>query len=237
MLCSDINMKLWQWNLKVGNLICDTANIWIDLPGLRHGKLFIYRPCKKRADDLLKLGKHRLKMAPAIYTGHAPVRGHLFTVGLFDGDPIRKFCGMETETVRHIICCCEALARQRYNVFVRPTVEPKDISTASIGDLCLFTRGAGLLRLCRMAYWGCTIDLRLRCNRCIRWWAVRIRRRCDIPNRNLLPIPHAGVQHSQHDYAAGWITKRSWNSLQSQNILLYPKASRLALKHSHILSG
>jgi len=31
---------------------------WIDLPGLRHGKLFIDRPCRKRADDLLKLGRH-----------------------------------------------------------------------------------------------------------------------------------------------------------------------------------
>jgi len=27
---------------------------WRDLPGLRHGKLFIGRPCKKRADNLLK---------------------------------------------------------------------------------------------------------------------------------------------------------------------------------------
>jgi len=31
---------------------------WIDLPGLRHGKLFIDRPCKKRADNLLKLSRH-----------------------------------------------------------------------------------------------------------------------------------------------------------------------------------
>ena len=34
---------------------------WIDLPGLKHGKLFIDKPCKKRADDLLKLGGHQLK--------------------------------------------------------------------------------------------------------------------------------------------------------------------------------
>ena len=87
-------------------------------------------------------------MVTAIYTGHAPVRGHPYTMGLFDGDPICRFCGMETETVQHIICCCEALAGQRYNVFGRQTVEPKDISMASIRDLCLFTRGAGLLRLC-----------------------------------------------------------------------------------------
>jgi len=121
---------------------------WIDLPGLRHGKLFIDRPCKKRTDDVLKLSSHQLKMAIAIYTGRAPVRGYLYTMGLFDGDPICRFCGMETETVQHIICCCEALAHQRYNVFGRPNIESKYISTASTRDLCLFIRGTGLLRLC-----------------------------------------------------------------------------------------
>jgi len=68
---------------------------WIDLPGLRHSKLFIGGPCNKRADDLLKLSRHQLKMVIAIYTGHAPVRGHLCNMGLFDGDPICSFCGME----------------------------------------------------------------------------------------------------------------------------------------------
>jgi hypothetical protein len=105
------------------------------LSGLRHGKLFIGRPCKKRADDLLKLSRHQLKMATAILTGHAPVRGHLYTMGLFDGDPTCRFCGMETERVQYIICCCEALARQRHNVFGKLTVEPKDKSTASVRDL------------------------------------------------------------------------------------------------------
>jgi hypothetical protein len=38
---------------------------------------FIGRPSKKRVDDLLKLGRHQLKMVLAILTGHAAVRGHL----------------------------------------------------------------------------------------------------------------------------------------------------------------
>jgi hypothetical protein len=42
---------------------------WRDLPGHRHGKLSIGRPCKKRADDLLKLSRHQLKMVDAILTG------------------------------------------------------------------------------------------------------------------------------------------------------------------------
>jgi hypothetical protein len=121
---------------------------WRDLPGQRHGKLFIERPCKRRADDLLKLSKRQLKTAVAVLTGHAPVRRHLYTMGLFDGDPTCRFCRMETETVQHIICYCEALARQHYNVFGKLFAEPKEISSALIRDLCLYIRGIGLLNLC-----------------------------------------------------------------------------------------
>jgi hypothetical protein len=121
---------------------------WKIVPGCRHGKLFIGRPCKKRADDLLKLGRHQLKMAVAVLTGHAPVRGCLRIMGMFSGDPSHRFCKMETEIVQRITCCCEALAHQRYNVFGKPFVEPKDTSTASLRDLCLFVRDTGILNLC-----------------------------------------------------------------------------------------
>jgi hypothetical protein len=121
---------------------------WRDLPGHRHGKLFIGRPCKKRADDLLRLSMPQLKMVVVILTGHAPVRRHLNIMGLCDGDLTCRSCRIETETVQHIICCCEALARQCYNLFGRLIAEPKDISTASVRDLCLFVRGTGLLNLC-----------------------------------------------------------------------------------------
>ena len=121
---------------------------WKDMPGCRHGKLFIGRLCKKRADELLKLGRHQLKMVVAILTRHAPVKGRLRTVGKFNGDPSCRFCGMETETVQQITCCCESLARQRYNIFGKLSVKPKEISTASVRDLCLFIRETGLLNLC-----------------------------------------------------------------------------------------
>jgi hypothetical protein len=93
-------------------------------------------------------------MVVAILTGHAPVWRHLNIMGLFDGDPTCRFCRMETVTVQHIICCCEALARQRYNVFGRLIAEPKDISTASVRGLCLFIRDTGLLNLCEMKCLG-----------------------------------------------------------------------------------
>jgi hypothetical protein len=39
----------------------------------------------ERAEDLLKLSRHQLKMVVAILTGHAPVRQHLHTMCLFEG--------------------------------------------------------------------------------------------------------------------------------------------------------
>jgi hypothetical protein len=35
--------------------------------------------------------------------------------------------------MQHIICCCEALACQHFNVFGSLVVEPTDICTASVG--------------------------------------------------------------------------------------------------------
>jgi hypothetical protein len=112
----------------------------------RHGKLFIGRLCKKRVDDLLKLSRHQLKMVVAILKGRVPVRKHLRTMGLFEGDPTCRFCRKEAETVQHILCGCKALARQRYKIFGYPFVEPKDINTASVRNLCLFI-STGLLNL------------------------------------------------------------------------------------------
>jgi hypothetical protein len=99
------------------------------------------------ADDLLRLSRHQLKVVFVILTGHAPVRKHLHIMGLFEGDPTCRFRRKEVETVQHIICCCEALARQCYNVFGSLVVEPTDICTASVRDLCLFIRGTGLWNL------------------------------------------------------------------------------------------
>jgi hypothetical protein len=83
-------------------------------------------------------------MVVAILTAHAPVRKHLRTVGLFEGDRTGRLCRKEAETVQYIICCCEALDRQRYNVFGSLEVEPTNIRTASVRDFCLFIRGTGL---------------------------------------------------------------------------------------------
>ena len=131
------------------------ATVWWIWIGWSVGKLFIGRTCKKRADDLLKLDRHQLKLIAAILTGHASVRGHLCTIGLYDGDPSCRFCGLETQTVQHLVCCCEALSRQRYNVLRGLTIEPNFIlCTATVKGRCLFISHTGLSKLCWIGLLG-----------------------------------------------------------------------------------
>ena len=89
---------------------CQYFTTWNNLPGHRHWILFINGPRKIKAGGLLKLSRNQLRSVVAFLTGHAPVRKHLKTMGLFDRDPTCRFCGSETETVQHIVCCCKAFA-------------------------------------------------------------------------------------------------------------------------------
>jgi len=101
-------------------------------------------------------------MAVAILTGHAPV----YYGPVWWGSNLQILQDSDWNSAAYYLLC-EALARQRYNIFGRLTVEP---STASVRDLCLFIRGTGLLYLCWMSVKGCIISLRLRC---ISWWALK----------------------------------------------------------------
>jgi hypothetical protein len=118
---------------------------WKDLTGHRHGKLFISGPCRKRADNLLRLSRCQFKMVVANFTGHAPVRKHLRTMGLFEGTLPAASAGRRPK--QHSTLFAAAMARQHYNVSGSLEVELTDIHTASVRDICLFIRGTGLQTL------------------------------------------------------------------------------------------
>ena len=49
---------------------------WNNLPGHRHGKLFVSWPCKESTEDLLKLSRYQLRTVVAFLTGDARVKKH-----------------------------------------------------------------------------------------------------------------------------------------------------------------
>ena len=76
---------------------------WIDLLGLRYGKLFIGGTCEKRADNLLKLSRHQLKMVIATYTGHAPVRAPVYCGLLWWGSNLQILRDGDWKSAAHYL--------------------------------------------------------------------------------------------------------------------------------------
>jgi hypothetical protein len=77
-------------------------------------------------------------MVLTILTGHAPVRTHLHTMGLFEGDTVRRVCA-DRRLKQHSTSFAAAkrwLARQ-LNVFGDSVVEPKVIRAVSQGPFPL----------------------------------------------------------------------------------------------------
>lgn len=53
-----------------------------------HMTHFIYIPCKKSADDLLKLSRYLMRVLVPFLMVHAPVKKHVNFMGLFNGSLI-----------------------------------------------------------------------------------------------------------------------------------------------------
>lgn len=118
---------------------------WRDIPGNRHGKIFIKGPCPKRTEELLRKNRSQLRIITGLLTGHFPVKKHLHTIGKFNGDLNCRLCGKGPETVEHIILECEALARRRYQIYGQTQTDPESISTRPFVNLCYLIRGTGVL--------------------------------------------------------------------------------------------
>ena len=92
---------------------------------------------------LLDLSRRELRIVVHMLTQHNPLRCHLHRIGQAE-DPWCTKCGMETETPRHIVEECPALARLRIRVFNAFNVTLKDIvANKSFKPLISFLTQAG----------------------------------------------------------------------------------------------
>lgn len=127
-LTSDI--RSWEEGVK--------SSHWNSLPGLRHSKKFI-NPSKKRAEEALSLSKADLRLLTSILTGHCTLRHHLKRMGIGTNSECR-FCLEEDETSEHLLCECEATARQRLYHFGRAFMDPSDVAKLSARTILGFIK-------------------------------------------------------------------------------------------------
>lgn len=86
---------------------------WAEIPGQRHSKLMMGRPCPSLTEEVLRLSRKKLRAVTGLITGHCTLRKHLHNMGIFHENPVCRNCGEADETATHVIFDCPAHTRWR----------------------------------------------------------------------------------------------------------------------------
>lgn len=92
---------------------------------------------------LLGLNRSEIRLMTGFLTGHYPVRARLKMMRLI-ADANCRFCGVEDETVEHLLCDCEALERMRFKHFKSGQLEAQDFKGISSKDFLAYVKSLKL---------------------------------------------------------------------------------------------
>ena len=116
---------------------------WSELTIAKQAKQNVSEPLYG-AKSLIKLSRVSVRRLVYIYTGHAPLHKHLFTIGKVDS-PLCPKCGEEYDTTYHYVGRCQwgnywYHRKQYLNEF---TANSDIIRTAHRKDLLAYLRATG----------------------------------------------------------------------------------------------
>ena len=78
-----------------------------------------------------QLSRKQLRYAIAAYTGHYSTRSMLCKMGISE-DPICRACNEDTESMEHILCECDGLARKRMDLLGVAYPLPEDYCASNL---------------------------------------------------------------------------------------------------------
>jgi hypothetical protein len=91
----------------------------------------------------MSFNRTQSRVVIGLLTGHNTLRRHLHLLGLVDS-PLCRRCGVEEETLAHILCECEALTSLRHAYLGSFFLELEDIKSISLGAIWNFSKAMGL---------------------------------------------------------------------------------------------
>jgi len=97
----------------------------------RQAQELILGPCLGAKARFVSCNRTQSRAVTGSVTGHNTLRRHLHLMGLSDS-PLCRRCGVEDETLAHILCECEAFASLIHVYLGSFYLEPEDSNRASI---------------------------------------------------------------------------------------------------------
>ncbi|KAI8435452.1 hypothetical protein MSG28_003755 [Choristoneura fumiferana] len=110
---------------------------WKTLEGLKHSKRFIENVSTSWTKKLWTLSRKQLRHIVGAFTGHFNTKHILVKMGLQDNE-VCRICGEEDETMEHIMCECDALARSRMRLFGDGYSAPGDFKALPLRQIIQF---------------------------------------------------------------------------------------------------
>ena len=112
---------------------------WITMDGLRHSKGFISGITTGWRRAFLGQERDNMRLLTGELTGHYATNEQLTRMKLAI-DPTCRACGDNVESMKHIMCECDVLARKRMSVLGKAYPEPEDFRSFHLGCIAAIMR-------------------------------------------------------------------------------------------------
>ncbi|CAH2240095.1 jg6349 [Pararge aegeria aegeria] len=111
---------------------------WDKIEGLRHSKKFLGAIGACFPNKINRLSRRQVRYAIAAITGHFGTGSMLIKMGIID-DPTCRACNEDVESMEHLLCDCDVLARKRLDLLEVAYPQPEDYCASNLkGSLKLF---------------------------------------------------------------------------------------------------
>jgi ribonuclease HI len=118
------------------------TRLWESVQGCRQAKLVLDKPKASTAKVMSNLSRKDARLACGLVTGHWHVNEHLFRMGLSQ-TPICRGCGVDNESIFHIVANCPALNRLRQTHMGQAFLTENDCRDVPLRDMLRFAKATG----------------------------------------------------------------------------------------------
>lgn len=118
---------------------------WDNTQGNRFAKKLLSNHSPQRSNQILGMNREKVRTLTGILTGHCNLKKHLHLIGI-SPDDLCRMCHEDEESMEHVLCHCEGLARTRLHHLGSGFINLTQLTEISLKSLLQFYCSTGLGR-------------------------------------------------------------------------------------------